>query len=144
MRRPRCYIIGPFRAQTELGRRQNIAAAERTALNVAAVGYFYRCPHLHSAHFDGQLDDAYWLALGLDLLSECDVAYLVPDPACPEGMLLGRSWLDPTGGCVSTGSTAEVAWCYEHGIPVFYNEKQLRSFVDNWNCRDAGKLPENE
>lgn len=51
-RRPRAYVIGPFRANSEFLRRQNIARAERAALDLATLGFYYRCPHLHSAHFD--------------------------------------------------------------------------------------------
>lgn len=133
--RPRIYVIGPFRAPTELGRRRNVARAEDAALQLAKAGALYRCPHLHSAHFDGQEPgDAYWLELGMDLLAECDAAYLVEDapdaPSVSGGDGEQRSWLLPRW--LSKGSAAEVKWCREHGLTVLETPAQVAAFVKRW------------
>ena len=131
MRKPRIYIIGPFRGATEYDRRSNIARAEDAAIDVAKAGAFYRCPHLHSAHFEGLLTDEYWLGLGIDLLSECDAAYLVPDaadaPMCTGGTGPQRAYLLPRW--LSRGSAAEVAWCVARGIPAFDSIRQVELLV---------------
>lgn len=135
-RRPRAYVIGPFRSNSELGRRRNIARAEQAALDLATLGFYYRCPHLHSAHFDGLLQDDYWLGLGLDLLAECDCAYLVPDELDAAESIaavpgLPRAYLRQ--GCyLSAGSAAEVAWCQERGVPVLASVGACRRFLDAW------------
>lgn len=143
-RRPRAYVIGPFRTNSEFLRRQNIARAERAALDLATLGFYYRCPHLHSAHFDGLLKDDYWLDLGLDLLAECDCAYLVPDESealrsCEfGGSLVPRAYLLP--GCYhSAGSAAEVEWCRERGVPVLASVQELRRFLDAWRKKSRAE-----
>ena len=123
-RKPRIYTIGPFRAPTEFQRRQNIARAEALALAIARLGAFYRCPHLHSAHFDGEGDDAYWLALALDMMSECDAAVLVPGPP----------YLQAERPGASHGSIAEVRWCEANGRPVLQDMDEVRAFVDAWTA----------
>lgn len=137
-KKPRIYIIGPFRAPTELERRQNIARAEEAALAVARAGAYYRCPHLHSCHFDGQLDDAYWLGLGMDLLGECDAAFLVQDRA---GWTTGsqRTYLLP-GEAASTGSIAEVEFCKRRGLEVLTDLVEVEAFVRCWACGDRGRF----
>jgi hypothetical protein len=135
---PRIYIIGPFRAPTELERRQNIARAEALALHVAEAGALFRCPHTHTAHFDGLLTDAYWIALGLDMLSECDAAVLVKDH---DGLMFVPPWrfyLDPIRGRpTSHGSIAEVAWCEAHCRPVLRDEIDLAYFIEEWRKDEA-------
>jgi len=138
-KKPRIYIIGPFRAETEYERRGNIARAEEAALAVARAGAFYRCPHLHSAHFDGQVDDTYWLGLGLDLLSECDAAYLVPDRA---GFTTSgyRSYLQAGSPAASKGSLAEVEFCKRRGLELLNDLVEVEAFVRCWACGDRGRF----
>ena len=129
-RPPRIYTIGPFRAPTEFQRRQNIARAEALALAIARLGAFYRCPHLHSAHFDGEGDDAYWLALALDMMSECDAVALVADMDGSYGS--DRRYLDAEGSEASHGSIAELNSAEDSGLPVLWTESDLRAFVEGW------------
>mgnify|MGYP001568369708 CR=1 FL=1 len=134
--RPRIYTVGPFSATTELERRRNIARAEEAALELARHGAYYRCPHLDSAHFDGQIGDGYWLELGLDLLSECDAAYLVADaPAAPPCTDAGpqRAYLRPEWPLwLSYGSVAEVAWCEAHNVPMLTRLAEAVAFIRRW------------
>lgn len=123
-RPPRIYVIGPFRSPTEYERRQHIARAEATALEVARAGAYYRCPHLHSCHFDGLLTDAYWLGLGLDLLAECDAAVLVPG---------WQEYLRAGSPRASHGSIAEVAECERRGMLVLVDVEAVSAFVAAWS-----------
>jgi hypothetical protein len=132
-KKSRIYIIGPFRADTEYERRQNIARAEEAALFVASKGAYYRCPHLHSAHFDGQIDDSYWINLGLDMLSECDAAYLVPDRADRKpGMF--RGYLQPGWDIASKGSITEVETCKRRGIEILCDQVEVDAYIRCWCC----------
>lgn len=140
---PRIYIIGPFRAATEFGRRANIARAEKLALQVAATGAHFFCPHTHTAHFDGMLPDDYWIELGMSWLAECAAAVLVPDspdgPQIEGGAGPQRLYLLPGVALhgsryASHGSIAEVAWCKDNGRPVLANLVDLCRFVDAWNA----------
>lgn len=135
--RPRIYICGPFRAESEYARRANVARAEAAALEVARAGAWYRCPHLHSAHFDGVpgLDDAYWLGLGLDLLAECDAAYLVPDApdAGPSPTAAPwRHYLVPGTAWTSGGSLREVEVCDTDHRPVLQDAADLAFYLASW------------
>ena len=136
-RLPRIYIVGPFRATTEYMRRANIARAEAAALGVQSAGAFFRCPHTHTAHFDGLGSDSYWLALALDMLSECDAALLARDSPQADGGLTRHPWdrayLDKDHHCKSSGSIDEVEWCRQHKIPVFATIGQLTDFIQQWN-----------
>lgn len=135
-RPPRIYVCGPFRAATEYQRRGNIARAERVALDIAATGAFYACPHLHSCHFDGLLDDIYWLELALDMLRGCDALVLVgedPDaPAPPGGTRYPRAFLEPASWNYSSGSLSEVMWCDARAVPVISSKAELDGFMSRW------------
>ena len=95
------YIAGPFRAPTEYQRRTHIANAERRALEVWKLGLVALCPHLNTAHFDGEGDDAVWLAGDLELLKRCDAVLMV------------EGWER------SQGATHERTVAVERGMPVF-------------------------
>ena len=136
-KRPRVYVIGPvigpFRAASEYERRAHIARAEAIALAVARAGAFPRCPHTHTAHFDGVagVDNALWMELGLDMLSECDAAVLVPG---------WQRYLDPTIEVASHGSIAERDWCAAHGLLVLRDQAEVIAFVARWkHDHDCGE-----
>lgn len=84
------YIAGPFRAPTEYRRRHNIARAESFALALWRKNIVAICPHLNTAHFDGEADDSVWLRGDLELLRRSDAVFLVPGWERAEGATAER------------------------------------------------------
>jgi hypothetical protein len=101
---PVVYIAGPFRAPNAWQREKNIREAEELAFRVAECGAMPLCPHTNTRHFDGTLDDAFWLAGTLALLSKCDAAVFT------------KRWEE------SSGAKAEMIFAVDHGIQVFKEE----------------------
>ena len=86
-RTPVIYIAGPFRAPDAWGVEQNVHAAERWILPVAKAGAIPLCPHAMYRHFDGTLDDDYWLNATLGLLRLCDGIITIPGWRSSKGTL---------------------------------------------------------
>lgn len=95
------YIAGPFRGRTPWDVAENVRNAERWGLEVAKRGAMPLIPHANTAHFDGQLDDVFWLNGTMELLRRCDAVLMVP------------GWRE------SEGAKAERAEALVRGIPVF-------------------------
>ena len=99
------YIVGPYRAQTEYGVKQNIDRAEQAALFVWQHGGAAICPHKNTAFFGGYCPDKVWLEGDLEILRRCDAVYA----------MLG--WEH------SKGAYAEVNAAHRAGMPVFFQGK---------------------
>jgi hypothetical protein len=67
------FISGPYRGDVNA----NIEHAKQAAIRLWQVGYAVICPHLNTAHFDGLCDDAVWLVGDLEILSRCDIIYML-------------------------------------------------------------------
>lgn len=98
---PVIYIAGPYRGDTAWDIAENVRAAERVALAVAAAGAIPLCPHTMYAHFHGQLTEEFWVAAALELLERSDAAVFIP------------------GWRRSTGSRGEWDACEDVGLPAF-------------------------
>lgn len=111
---PLVYIAGPYigkaqhhdyRSYGEID--ANINRARTFAAWLTDHGLYFFCPHLNSAHFEVITPNAppeYWYALDFRILSHCDAMYVL------------RGWED------SKGTIAEIAYCREKGIPVFFED----------------------
>lgn len=95
------YIAGKFRGPTAWDVAENVREAERWALKVAHCGGMPLCPHANTAHFDGQLDDSFWLNGTLELLKRCDGAVFIP------------GWTESRGAC------AEHAYAERNRIEIW-------------------------
>jgi hypothetical protein len=100
-RLPCLYISGPYRAPTPFRIQANIRAAQEVALAVWRLGAVAICPHANTALFDGEADDAVWLAGDLELVRRCDGMVMVP------------------GWARSVGAQAERDLAISLGLPVF-------------------------
>ena len=96
------YIAGPYRGATPYQVERNIAHAKEHALLVWKRGHVALCPHMNTAHFDGELPDDVWMDGAMELLSRCDVVYAIP------------GWQD------SEGTLSEIRFAELNGIKVVY------------------------
>lgn len=96
------YIAGPYRAPTAWQREQNIHRARTWGVAVAHAGAYPVIPHANAAHFDGEAEDALWLAGTLELMRRCDAVLMIP------------RWSD------SSGARAEHDEAMRLGIPVLH------------------------
>jgi hypothetical protein len=114
---PVVYIAGPYRAPTPRRILANIWTAQEAALAVWRAGGVAICPHANTALFDGEADDAVWLAGDLELLRRSDA------------VLMCGAWGE------SEGATAEHAFAYELGLPIFYDtldRNVLARWIADW------------
>lgn len=108
------YVAGPFTAPNDEQIETNILAAEVVASEVISRTYRIVCvvPHSLGRTFKrGPGSPDYWYRATLSLLTRCDALLLVP------------GWED------SKGTRAEVAWCREHGVPVFHEVDELLAWA---------------
>ncbi len=107
------YIAGPFRGANSWEVENNIRRAEALALEVWEMGAATICPHANTRFYQGVGPDARWLAGDLEILARCDAVMLTPD------------WLK------SSGARGEVDAAHSLGIPVFYDQEDLREWLNN-------------
>jgi nucleoside 2-deoxyribosyltransferase len=97
------FVAGPYRDQRGafyIG--DNIANARRIAAELWEMGFAVICPHLHTAHFNGLVDDQTFMDGLIEILLRCDVVVLLRDHE------------------ESEGTQAEIAAAKRAGIPVRY------------------------
>ena len=68
------FVSGPYRGKIT----ENIRIARQHAEMLWKKGYAVFCPHLNSAHMDGVASDETFLNGDLEILSRCDLVYLLP------------------------------------------------------------------
>jgi len=100
------FVSGRFRAPSMWDIECNIRNAEHRSLELWRAGFVALCPHMNTHYFDGAAPDDIWLKGDLAMLARCD-AMLVIDSG------------------ESSGVQAEIAFCHEKGIPVYYALKDL-------------------
>jgi hypothetical protein len=101
-----CFIISAFRGSTPWAVHCNTHEAERLGLEVAKLGLMPVIPQANTAHFDKLLTDEFWLAGTRELLSRCDAAVVSTSQNTQ----------------CSAGAKAEIAFCKQRGIPLFYED----------------------
>src|SRR5262245_29123514 len=105
------YVAGPYRGPDHWAIYENIRRAEQLALEVWRLGAACICPHANTAHFQGVLPDAIWLAGDLEMLARCDF------------LLLTSDWER------SAGARAEVAFARARGLPIFETLPAMRAWL---------------
>lgn len=106
------YVAGPYRAETPHKIAENIHRARLLALRVWKLGAVAICPHMNTAHFDGECPDDVWLKGDLEILRRCDA------------VILADGWAG------SSGTMAEVAEAERLGIPVVRRLQALKVWLD--------------
>lgn len=101
------YISGKYRANSEWGLIENIRHAEDVARRLWGNGWAVICPHKNTAHFGGlardpEEDHQLWLNGDLEILSRCDVVYML------------KGWEN------SQGATIERQLALALGLEVYY------------------------
>ena len=100
------YVVGPYRADTIYGIRQNIISAEQLGAELAQLGFFPYVPHKNTAFFDGLAPDKLWLEGNLEIIRRGVADFAV----------VGYGWEK------SSGSKGEIDECRKHGVKVLYRE----------------------
>jgi len=94
------YIAGPYRGDIK----KNIENAEKKSIELIRRGFDVLTPHKNSAGYEQYEDEIIthrtWLDLGLNLLSRCDVLYVMKNAEKSEG------------------TQAEIAFALKHNIVV--------------------------
>jgi len=98
------YVAGPYNAPTDWGIECNIRRAEAAGINVWTSGFVALCPHKNTAHFGGLCPNEVWLQGDLEILSRCDIIFMV------------QGWE------ASKGATAELQFAREHDIPAIFDD----------------------
>lgn len=92
------YVAGKFRGANAWEIAGHVHAAESAAMQIAELGGMPVVPHSLGQRMAGTLNEDFWLAGTLKLLSRCD------------GILLLPNWLE------SAGARAESAFAEKNGI----------------------------
>ena len=123
-----CYIAGPLTHGSET---HNIKAAAKVGHRLMRQGFDVLIPHAYA--LTEMLDDGppasydEWLARCLRLIKRCDCVLRIPGH--------------------SPGADREVEFAREHGIPVFFDEHDLRvatrppSVTGNPSCKHTNMIP---
>lgn len=94
------YCAGPYRAKNSWEIEQNIVRARQWGALVAAAGAYPVIPHSNTSHFDGIVDDNFWIYGTLELMCRCDAVIMMDN------------WI------MSAGSRGEKLTADQLGIPV--------------------------
>jgi hypothetical protein len=102
------YVAGKYRAETQEGVDANIKKARDAAIKLWKQGWAVICPHLNTAHFDGEAPDEVWITGDLEILSRCDAIFLMNNWQQSAGAKLEREralelglvmWYEPSEEC---------------------------------------------
>lgn len=101
------FISGPFRAETDWQRTENIRRAQRVGLVVAFLGAVPYIPHANTGFFYGELPEDFFLAACYTVLQRCT------------GLVTVHGWQH------SVGAKAEVDFAVEKGLEIFHTDESL-------------------
>lgn len=107
------YVAGPYRAETGVKVRENIARAAEVFVELLKRGYAAVCPHTMTAEMEylhPEVEDRVWLTMELEIVTRVDAVILV------------EGWEH------STGTAAEIAEASRFGIPVFHSLEELEKY----------------
>ncbi|WP_373047208.1 DUF4406 domain-containing protein [Vulgatibacter sp.] len=122
------YVAGPYRAPTRWDVERNIRTAEERGLELARHGagrIVPVIPHTMYRHFDGCLDDAFFLEGTKELLRRCDALALLP------------------GWELSTGTRGELEEAEQLRLPIFWptaTADQAKRILEYVECVDLAQL----
>lgn len=71
------YVAGPYTADTDFVRMQNIRSADDVTAKLWSIGAFALCPHKITAFYGGLREESVFIEGGLELLRRCDAVVLV-------------------------------------------------------------------
>lgn len=71
------FVCGPYRADTDNERHDNIEAARKVAVEVWRKGHYALCPHKNSEFMSGVCDEQQFLDGSLEMLRRCDAVIMV-------------------------------------------------------------------
>lgn len=122
------YVAGPYTADDDWHRMQNINRAADVTAQLWAMHVFAICPHKITAFYGGLCDEKIFIEGGLELLRRCDAVVLV--------------W----GWEKSGGTLGEIKEAIRLDIPVYGSVKDLvhrrqidyekaQYYIDLWEKR---------
>jgi len=71
------YVAGPYTADTDFKRRENIKKADEVTARLWHMGFYAICPHKITAFYGGLCDEKVFIEGGLEILRRCDAVVLV-------------------------------------------------------------------
>jgi len=103
------YVAGPYSAENESLKQNNINLASAIAQLIWEMGYAAICPHLNTRDFEIKTKVPYdgFISGCITMLERCDIAYFLPN------------WK------YSPGARVEMERCIDLGIPVVFNLEEL-------------------
>lgn len=103
------YVAGPYTGDSYSEIHDNIVKAEYAAMRLWKNGYAAITPHLNTAHFEKYEDDNLnynvWIEGDMEILSRCDVIFMLKD------------WTK------SKGAVREHEWAIKNDLSVYYEEE---------------------
>jgi nucleoside 2-deoxyribosyltransferase len=126
------YVAGPYTAETDFKRLENIKKADEVTARLWHMGYYAVCPHKITAFYGGLCDEQIFIEGGLEILRRCDAVVLV------------EGWER------SGGTLGEIEVAMELHIPVFgnvynlimgdeINYKRAKYYISKWKNRSKSK-----
>ncbi len=98
------YVAGAYSGDTE----KNIAEAEAVSIALIRQGFFVITPHKNTSGYekyeDGKITYDTWLKMDLEILSRCDVVYVMKNSTN------------------SNGTKTEIKHAQKLGIPIIYEK----------------------
>jgi len=82
-----CMVSGKYRGANQWEVASNIECARQAASRLCRRGIFPITPHLNTAHFEGVNGDDFWLRGYLEILSRCDMIYVLANYRTSSGAL---------------------------------------------------------
>lgn len=119
------YVAGPYTADEDFDRMQNIQRADKVTVELWAMGVFALCPHKITAFFGGLREESVFIEGGLEFLRRCDAVVLV------------EGW-ESSGGTLS-----EIREAMKLHIPVYgsvaafvrgyeIDYEDVQHYIDEW------------
>ncbi len=98
------YIVGAYSGDTK----KNIEDAEYVSISLIRQGFSVMCPHKNTSGYekyeDGKITYDTWLKMDLEILSRCDVIYVMKNSTN------------------SNGAKKEIEHAQKLGIPIIYEK----------------------
>jgi hypothetical protein len=127
------YIAGKFRGANAWEIACNVHEAEAAALRVAELGGMPVVPHSLGQHMAGTLNEDFWLAGTMLLLSRCDGILLLPSWGLSHGARAESDYAEQHGidrwgiGHLARPALEFVRWLGEESLPPKRPEPEERS-----------------
>jgi hypothetical protein len=107
-------IVGPIRAETINGVRENIERARQAMIEILKRGHYVICPHTMMAFLNGLMPEDHFLKNAIRLLEGVDAVYPI------------QGWTE------SAGSIAEIEVAREIGLKRFFSLDDIQNLRDSF------------